>query len=108
MLSHIGCPNSDGKLVKSVGGEGDRTGQFDWPLGIALSKDNKLFVCDRFNNRIQVFDTNLKFISCFGKKGSGMGELNIPCYLTFDPAGDVYVADYYNHCVQVFHRMEHF
>ena len=38
--------NSDGKLVKTVGGEGGRTGQFDWPKGVALSKDNKLFVCD--------------------------------------------------------------
>ena len=60
--------NSDGKFVKSVGGEGGRTGQFDGSWGIVLSKDNKLFVCDRFNRRIQVFDTNLKFISCFAKK----------------------------------------
>ena len=36
--------NSDEKLVKTVGGEGGRTGQFDWPCGITLSKDNKLFV----------------------------------------------------------------
>ena len=33
--------NSDGKLVKTVGGEGGRTGQFE---DIALSKNNKLFV----------------------------------------------------------------
>ena len=60
--------NSDGKLVKTVGGKGSKTVQFKWPHGIALSKDNKLFVCDRYNHRIQVFDTNLKFISCFGKE----------------------------------------
>ena len=39
--------NSGGKLVKSVGGKGGRTGQFYNPQGIALSKDKKLFVCDR-------------------------------------------------------------
>ena len=94
--------NSDGKLVKSVGGEGNRTGQFDWPYGIALSKDNKLFVCDSNNHRIQVFDTNLKFISCFGKEGSGEGAFSDPYDLTFDPVVDVYVTDYYNHRVQVF------
>ena len=93
--------NSDGKLVKTVGGEGGRTGQFDNPTGIALSKDN-LFVCDSNNHRIQVFDTNLKFISCFGKRGSGEGEFWYPSDLTFDPAGDVYVADSDNHHVQVF------
>ena len=70
--------------------------------GIALSKDNKLFVCDSDNYRIQVFDTNLKFISCFGKEGSGEGEFRGPFDLTFDPAGDVYVADSDNHHVQVF------
>ena len=93
--------NSDGKIVKTVGGEGSRTGQFDWPLGIALSKDNKLFICDKNNHRIQVFDTNLNFISCFGKGGSGEGEFWQPCDLTFDPAGDVYVTDRNNHRVQM-------
>ena len=91
--------NSDGKVVKTVGGKGGRTGEFGYPYGIALSKDNKLFVCDSGNHRIQVFDTNLKFISCFGIEGSGEGAFSD---LTFDPVGDVYVTDYYNHRVQVF------
>ena len=94
--------NSDGKLVKSVGGVGGRTGQFSLPLGIALSQNNKLFVCDSYNHRIQVFDTNLKFVLCFGKAGSGEGEMSCPIDLTFDPAGSVYVADSDNHRVQVF------
>ena len=94
--------DSDGKLMKSVGGQGGRTGQFYYPGGIALSHDNKLFVCDTFNHRIQVFDTNLKFVFCFGKVGSGEGEMSWPYDLSFDPAGSVYVADSANHRVQVF------
>ena len=43
--------NSDGKLVKAVGGKGGRTGQFDYPCGIALSKNNKLFVCDKLQSQ---------------------------------------------------------
>ena len=92
--------NSDGKLVKSVGGQGGKTGQFDYPHGIAISQDNKLFVCDTCNHRIQVFDTNLKFVFRF--VGSGEGEMISPYDLTFDPAGSVYVADRDNHRVQVF------
>ena len=90
--------------MKTVGGESGRTGQFDWPKGVALSNDNKLFVCDRNNHRIQVFDTNLKFISCFGKFGSGEGEFDLPNDLTFGPVGDVYVTDHYNynHRIQMF------
>ena len=38
--------------MKSVGGESGRTGQFDYPHGIALSQDNNLFVCDCNNCRI--------------------------------------------------------
>ena len=95
--------NSNGKLVKSVGGpEGGKEGQFHFPNGIALSQDNMLFVCDINNHRIQVFDTNLKFVFCFGKAGSGEGEMNRPYDLSFDPAGSVYVADCDNHRVQVF------
>ena len=93
---------SDGKLVKSVGGEGTNTKQFNYPCGIALSKDNKLFVCDKDNHRIQVFNTNLKFITCFGKEGSGVGEFRYPYDLTIDPTGDVYVVDQDNNRVQVF------
>ena len=92
-------------LVKTVGGEGSRTGQFDWPWGIALSKESKLFVCDKNNHRIQVFDTNLKFISCFGKEGIAEGQ---PTDLTFDHAGGVYVTDHYDDCVQVFSQNQTF
>ena len=67
---------------------------------IAISQDNKLFVCDTCNHRIQVFDTNLKFVFSF--VGSGEGEMISPYDLTFDPAGSVYVADRDNHRVQVF------
>jgi len=94
--------NSDGKLVKSVGGKGDKTGRFNYPHGIALSNDSKLFICDRSNHRIQVFDTNLKFIFGFGKEGSGEGEMRCPSDLTFDPAGNLYVTDSPNDRVQVF------
>ena len=94
--------NSDGKLVKSVGGEGTSTKQFKYPCGIAVSKDHKLFVCDRDNHRIQVFNTDLKFITCFGREGSSVGEFSYPYDLTLDSAGDMYVADHDNNCVQVF------
>ena len=95
--------NSDGKLVKSAGGEGDKTGRFNNPRGIALSKDNnKLFVCDCTNQRIQVFDTNLKFIFGFGKQGNGEGEMGHTADLTFDPAGNLYVADSMYNRVQLF------
>ena len=53
------------------------------------------------NHRIQVFDTNLKFIFAFGNFGSGDGEMRHPENLTIDPIGNVYVAESHNHRIQV-------
>ena len=94
--------DSDGNVVKSVGGEGEKPGKFNCPDGIAISEDNKVFVCDRINCRIQIFDTDLNFISCFGTKGHGEGEFQCPSDLAIDGAGNLYVTDENNHRIQVF------
>ena len=94
--------NSNGKLVKSVDGEGKKPGEFGRPDGIAISEDNKVFVSDQLNYRIQIFDTDLNFISCFGTKGSGEGEFQYPSDLAIDGAGNLYVADHLNIRMQVF------
>ena len=93
--------NSDGKFVKTVGVEGGKKGQFDWPHGIAISKDNKLFLCDSFNHRIQVFDT---FLRTFGRHGSGLGELATPWGICVDH-DYIYVIDWGNHRIS---HLEHF
>ena len=94
--------DSDGKLVKSVGGEGEKPGKFNRLDGIAISEDNKVFVCDWDNHRIQIFDTDLDFISCFGTKGHGEGEFQWLRDLAIDGAGNLYVTDRDNHRIQVF------
>jgi DNA-binding beta-propeller fold protein YncE len=42
-----------------------RPGQFDTPHGIAVSPKDEIFVADRGNRRIQVFDTSGKYIREF-------------------------------------------
>ena len=37
-----------------------------------------MFVCDRDNNRVQVFELNGKFIGKFGTEGSKLDEFNDP------------------------------
>ena len=51
----ISVYNSDGKLVKSLGGGGDKLGYFHTPKGLAVDDDGVLYVCDYKNDRIQVF-----------------------------------------------------
>ncbi len=93
--------NMNGSVVKSTGSRGHRPGQFDFPNGIRLSKDNELYICDTNNHRIQVFDKDLSFIRTFGGKGSDNGCFNGPVDLDFDEDGNVYVADEINSRIQV-------
>ena len=91
----------DGMLLKAAGGRGKDPGQFDGPRGITLIS-NKLFVCDRDNHRVQVFDTDLNLLNSFGTYGCGEGEFSRPYDISTDRDGCLYVVDYGNHHVQVF------
>jgi DNA-binding beta-propeller fold protein YncE len=51
----------DGKLLKSWGEPGSRPGQFNLPHNIACDADGWVYVADRENHRIQVFDGNGRF-----------------------------------------------
>ena len=90
-----------GKLLISMGGEGSGPGELSWPGGMAI-RGKELFVCDRENHRVQVFDLNLNFLRQFGCHGSGKGQFEQPTDLAFDSVGNVYVVDFLNDRVQVF------
>ena len=91
---------STGELIKCVGREGGKEGEFDDPRGLTL-RDNLVYVCDGNNNRIQVFDLDLNFVRSIGSHGSGRGEFDAPSDVKFDTAGNMYVADGGNQRVQV-------
>jgi sugar lactone lactonase YvrE len=54
--------SSDGKLLKTWGEPGSGPGQFNIPHSLALDSRGRLFVADRANHRIQIFDQEGKFI----------------------------------------------
>ena len=60
-----------------------------------------IYLCDRDNHRIQVFDLDLKLIRSIGSHGKGRGEFDGPHDVAFDAAGNMYVAEYGNKRVQV-------
>lgn len=53
--------NSKGELIKSWGSKGERAGQFKVPHTITIHQ-GKVYVGDRENKRIQIFDTDGNFI----------------------------------------------
>ena len=78
----------DGKLLFSWGESGTGPGQFNIAHNIATDKDGWVYVADRENQRIQVFDRNGKFET----QWINMAK---PCGLYIDKSGDqrVYVGE---------------
>ncbi|HET9949637.1 MAG TPA: 6-bladed beta-propeller, partial [Longimicrobiales bacterium] len=54
--------NSRGEYIMEWGGRGTGPGQFNQPHSLAMDSQGRLFVADRGNNRIQIFDQNGNFI----------------------------------------------
>ena len=68
---HTPGPNGDarvlkfdktGKFIKSWGGKGKEPGKFDVAHGLAFDSKGQLWVTDRENQRIQIFDQDGKYI----------------------------------------------
>jgi sugar lactone lactonase YvrE len=98
-------------LAGLVGTPRTQNGQFSEPLGVAVGPNGRIYVSDRFNHRIQVFNSSGGFVSKWGKNaGAGGywnfgwldGEFIIPSQIATDLSGKVYVADSGNARVQVF------
>jgi DNA-binding beta-propeller fold protein YncE len=63
--SRVAKYDANGDWVKSWGERGNRPGQFNLPHAIAIDKDDNVYVGDRSNRRIQVFDINGTFLRQF-------------------------------------------
>ena len=63
--SRIAKFDKDGNWVKSWGTKGTGPGQFVIPHSIAIDRNDNIYVGDRTNHRIQVFDTEGKFLRMF-------------------------------------------
>jgi sugar lactone lactonase YvrE len=61
-VARISIFNSDGKYIRSWGKLGSGPGEFRTPHGLAFDSRGRLFVADRGNVRIQVFDQEGKFV----------------------------------------------
>jgi DNA-binding beta-propeller fold protein YncE len=60
--SRIAKTDKSGNWLKSWGEPGDQPGQFNTPHSIAVDAQGRVYVADRGNRRIQVFDSDGKFL----------------------------------------------
>jgi len=60
-----------GQYLFEWGTKGGKEGQFDIPHGICLDENENVYVADRENKRVQVFDSSGKFLRQWTNKGFG-------------------------------------
>ena len=55
MSDNVQMYDLEGGLLMSFGQAGQQAGEFWMPGGIAISRDNRVYVADTYNQRIEVF-----------------------------------------------------
>ncbi|HIF05581.1 MAG TPA: hypothetical protein EYQ64_01125 [Gemmatimonadetes bacterium] len=78
--------SSDGTYIKEWGTKGSAPGQLNGAHGLAFDSRGRLFVADRENGRVQIFDQDGGFIDAWTQFGSPSG-------IFISPDDVLYVAD---------------
>jgi hypothetical protein len=78
--------SNDGKLLHSWGQPGTGRGQFNLPHSVWCHKDGRILVCDRENERVQIFTPEGEYI----EEWTNMGR---PGDLFVEPDGTVYIGE---------------
>jgi DNA-binding beta-propeller fold protein YncE len=93
----------DGVRVDSVGRLGNGDYQFDHPVAIDPTNELKIYVADRNNRRIQVFDRRLQYLSTLQMpQRAGLPSRYLPARLVVDPSGNIFFFDEDRHVVYRF------
>ncbi len=93
----------DGVRLDSVGRLGNGDYQFDLPVTLDPTNELKIYVADRNNRRIQVFDRRLQYLSTLQMpQRAGLPSRYMPAKLVVDPSGNIYFFDEDRHVVYRF------
>jgi streptogramin lyase len=78
--------SGNGKFIRTWGKKGSGPGEIDIPHAIAMDSQGRLFVGDRNNNRIQIFDQDGKYLAEWK-------QFSRPSGVFIDKNDIIYVAD---------------
>lgn len=92
----------DGTFILQWGGHGEQPGQFLRPQSLAIDDQDRIWVADACNHRVQVFNTNGELLFHWGTEGTEPGQMRYPYDLVLDPQGNVYISEFGNHRIQKF------
>jgi hypothetical protein len=100
--SRIQEMSDDGTVRRVFGRPGDGDGELNEPMGVALDRDENVYVADTGNDRVVVFDRSGDFITQWKVTGGSDAEGRFVADIAVDSDGNVYVIDTLQNYVQKF------
>jgi len=78
-------------------GEGESEEEmFSEITSVAVDNDGNIYILDRKEKTVKVFDSAGKYVRKFGKQGQGPGEMNMPIVVQITPNNELVVEDAVN------------
>ncbi len=90
--------------IRLLGKGGDGDGEFNRAEGLGIDAQDRLYVADSCNHRIEIFSPDGKFVAAYGRPGTGLGEMSYPYDVTVDAQGLQFVCEFGNSRIQIFDR----
>jgi len=90
-----------GVLVRTLGHHGEGDGEFNGPTYLSLV-DDRLYVSDTLNARVQLIDEQGRFIMSYGRRGLYLGDTPRPKGVATDRDGNVYIVESYYDYLLIF------
>jgi len=90
------------QLEGKAGQRGDKKGEFNFPVAVAVAPDGSFAVSDTGSCSVEVFSPEGKFVRRIGRQGTRPGEFVRPKGVAYDKEGHLWVVDAAFNNVQIF------
>ena len=94
------------EIILNAGNSNNNFGDVFWSNSIACSTNGDIFVADRFDNRVLVFNKEFIYKYQFGSKGPNTGQFNEPADICFSESGKLFIADKNNYRIQIYSEVK--
>ena len=84
--------------VLFFGKQGSSVGMFNRPWGVAVNANDEIAVTDYGNHRVQIFNSDGKYLRFFCR----FGEFRYPAGIAFHHNGNIFVVDKSDHRIRIF------
>ncbi|MGE5206094.1 MAG: 6-bladed beta-propeller [Chlamydiota bacterium] len=81
------------QLQNKVGKRGDKKGEFNYPIAVAVAPNGDFAVTDTSSCSVEVFSPEGKFLRRIGRQGTRPGEFVRPKGVAYDSEGHLWVVD---------------